>query len=80
LALAGAFLAGTFLVGAFLAGAFLAGAFVAETLLDLLAGAWVGGFPAQIPAASSPDPIQPAAVLGPVKAKPCGWPRRRGQP
>jgi hypothetical protein len=23
--------------------------------------------PAQIPAASSPDPIQPAAVLGPVK-------------
>src|SRR5258707_11238082 len=35
---------------------------------------------AQIPAASSPDPIERAAVLGPVKAKPCGWPRRRGQP
>src|SRR5258708_5096439 len=31
-------------------------------------------------AASSPDPIERAAVLGPVKAKPCGWPRRRGQP
>jgi hypothetical protein len=34
----------------------------------------------QIPAASSPDPIERAAVLGPVKAKPFGWPRRRGQP
>jgi hypothetical protein len=24
--------------------------------------------------------IKGAAVLGPVKAKPYGWPRRRGQP
>jgi hypothetical protein len=29
---------------------------------------------------SSPDPIQCAAVLGPIKAEPFGWPRRRGQP
>src|SRR5712691_2566946 len=36
--------------------------------------------PVQIPAASSPDPIERAAVLGPVKAEPFGWPRRRGQP
>ena len=36
--------------------------------------------PVQIPEASSPDPIERAAVLGPVKAKPFGWPRRRGQP
>jgi NAD binding domain of 6-phosphogluconate dehydrogenase len=27
-----------------------------------------------------PDPIQCAAVLGPIKAEPFGWPRRRGQP
>ena len=36
--------------------------------------------PAQFPAASSPEPIERAAVLGPVKARPFGWPRRRGQP
>jgi hypothetical protein len=36
--------------------------------------------PTQNPAASSPDPLEHAAVLGPVKAKPFGWPRRRGQP
>jgi len=30
--------------------------------------------------ASSPDPVEDATVLGPIKAKPCGWPRRRGQP
>src|SRR6202040_2231121 len=30
--------------------------------------------------ASSPEPLKHAAVLGPVKAKPFGWPRRRGQP
>ena len=28
------------------------------------------------PAASSPDPVKHAAVLGPIKAKPCGWPRK----
>jgi hypothetical protein len=27
-----------------------------------------------------PDPLERAAVLGPVKAKPFGWPRRGGQP
>jgi hypothetical protein len=27
-----------------------------------------------------PQPIERATVLGPVKAKPLGWPRRRGQP
>jgi len=27
-----------------------------------------------------PDPLEPATVLGPIKAKPFGWPRRRGQP
>jgi hypothetical protein len=26
--------------------------------------------------ACSPDPIEHAAVLGPIKAKPFGWPRR----
>jgi len=36
--------------------------------------------PAQFPAVSSPEPIERAAVLGPIKAKPFGWPRRRGQP
>src|ERR1700682_3163109 len=30
--------------------------------------------------ACSPDPIQHAAVLGPVKAKPFGWPRRKTRP
>jgi hypothetical protein len=30
--------------------------------------------------ACSPDPIEHATVLGPIKAEPCGWPRRRGQP
>src|ERR1700730_12876360 len=30
--------------------------------------------------ASRPEPLTHAAVLGPVKAKPFGWPRRRGQP
>jgi hypothetical protein len=30
--------------------------------------------------ASSPDPVEDATVLVPIKAKPCGWPRRRGQP
>jgi hypothetical protein len=30
--------------------------------------------------AAKPDPLKHAAVLVPVKAKPCGWPRRRGQP
>ena len=34
----------------------------------------------QFLAASSPEPIERAAVLGPVKARPFGWPRRRGQP
>ena len=32
--------------------------------------------PAQIPAAPNPDPVKHAAVLGPVKAKPYGWPRK----
>ncbi len=27
-----------------------------------------------------PQPIKRAVVLGPVKAKPFGWPRRGGQP
>jgi len=26
------------------------------------------------------QPIERAAVLGPIKAEPFGWPRRRGQP
>ena len=36
--------------------------------------------PDDVVSASGPDPIKGAAVLGPIKAKPCGWPRRRGQP
>ena len=28
----------------------------------------------RLPAASSPDPVKHAAVLGPIKAEPCGWP------
>jgi len=34
----------------------------------------------QVLAACGPEAIKHAAVLGPVKAKPFGWPRRRGQP
>jgi hypothetical protein len=30
--------------------------------------------------AGSPDSIEDAAVLGPIKAKPFGWPRSHGQP
>jgi hypothetical protein len=30
--------------------------------------------------ASKPDPLKRTAVLGPIKAEPFGWPRRRGQP
>ena len=37
-------------------------------------------FPYDGASAASPDPIEDATVLGPIKAKPCGWPRRRGQP
>ena len=37
-------------------------------------------FPYDVAHAASPDPIEDATVLGPIKAKPCGWPRRRGQP
>ena len=37
-------------------------------------------FPYDVVSASSPDPVEDATVLGPIKAKPCGWPRRRGQP
>ena len=33
-----------------------------------------------VASASSPDPIKDATVLGPIKAKPFGWPRRRGHP
>jgi len=54
-------------------------------LLDL--PAWRGArvinvraVPVEIPAAAGPQPIKRAAVLGPVKAEPFGWPRRRGQP
>src|ERR1700704_6496714 len=35
-----------------------------------------GAVPAQIPAACSPAPIEHATVLGPIKAKPFGWPRK----
>ena len=38
------------------------------------------GDPGAVAAASSPDPVKHAAVLGPIKAKPCGWPRKGGQP
>ena len=46
---------------------------------------WVGvinvrAVPVQVLAASQPQPIKRAAVLGPVKAEPFGWPRKRGQP
>src|SRR6202051_3832221 len=37
-------------------------------------------FPYDVVSASSPDPVEDATVLGPIKAKPSGWPRRRGQP
>src|ERR1700733_15075651 len=37
-------------------------------------------FPYDVVSASSPNPVEDATVLGPIKAKPCGWPRRRGQP
>ena len=37
-------------------------------------------FPYGVVSASSPDPVENATVLGPIKAKPFGWPRRRGQP
>jgi hypothetical protein len=37
-------------------------------------------FPYNVVSPSSPDPVEDATVLGPIKAKPCGWPRRRGQP
>jgi hypothetical protein len=37
-------------------------------------------FPMMWQAPPSPDPDQDAAVLGPIKAAPFGWPRRRGQP
>jgi hypothetical protein len=37
-------------------------------------------FPYDVVSASSPDPVEDATVLGPIKAKPFGWPRRRGQP
>jgi len=29
-----------------------------------------------VASATSPDPIKHATVLGPIKAKPCGWPRK----
>ena len=38
------------------------------------------GIPAQTPAAFSHKPIERAAVLGPIKAKPAGGRERRGQP
>jgi len=46
---------------------------------------WVGvinvrAVPVQVLAASQPQPIKRAAVLGAVKAEPFGWPRKRGQP
>ena len=35
----------------------------------------------EIPATAMPDPIDHAVVLGPIKAKPFGWPREvRDQP
>ena len=37
-------------------------------------------FPYDVASACSLDPIEDAAVLGPIKAKPFGWPRRCGQP
>jgi hypothetical protein len=37
-------------------------------------------FPYNVVSASSRDPVEDAIVLGPIKAKPCGWPRRRGHP
>jgi len=55
-------------------------------LLELLAlrGASlinVGALPARIVGpASAARPIERAVVLGPIKAKPFGWPRRGGQP
>ena len=30
----------------------------------------------EVGSAYSPDPIEDAAVLGPIKAKPFGWPRK----
>jgi hypothetical protein len=30
----------------------------------------------EVASAGSPDPIEDAAVLGPIKAKPFGWPRK----
>ena len=30
----------------------------------------------EVASADSPDPIEDAAVLGPIKAKPFGWPRK----
>ena len=33
--------------------------------------------PAQVPAALAPEPIKHAAVLGPVKATPFGWSRKK---
>src|SRR5260370_35228465 len=32
-------------------------------------------FPYDVASASCLDPIKDANVLGPIKAKPCGWPR-----
>jgi hypothetical protein len=56
--------------------------------LPRIAGVWAAskgengrrGVPGAVTAASSPDPVKHAAVLGPIKAKPCGWPRKGGQP
>jgi hypothetical protein len=33
--------------------------------------------PALVPAALAPEPIKLAAMLGPVKATPFGWPRKK---
>ena len=33
-------------------------------------------FPGSVAIACSPDPIKRAAVLGPIKAEPFGWPRK----
>ena len=33
-------------------------------------------FPYDVASACSPEPIEHAAVLGPIKAKPFGWPRK----
>jgi hypothetical protein len=30
----------------------------------------------EVASVGSPDPIEDAAVLGPIKAKPFGWPRK----